>query len=183
MQVVLTGGFAQFNLIIQSIAQVIGHLKGLANTRSQFIPLRPILASRNRAHLRSGDEKGTRFCPMIGAQINFLFAFPALPGAYAVGHSCLLSQDVHQSNGALWIYGRVACENLKRHDNKTITRQNRKRFAISTVHRGLAPPCVGIIKTGQIIMHQRGAVDTLQSSRCCIGQFRAIITASCGDTH
>jgi hypothetical protein len=97
---------------------------------------------------------------MIGAQIYFLFTFPALSCAYAIGHSGLLGQDTHQPNRALWIYGRVARENLKSHDNETIASQNRKRLAVGTMEGGFAPPGFGIVKAWQIIMHQRGAVDT-----------------------
>ena len=120
---------------------------------------------------------------MIGTQIYFLLTFPALSGAYAIGHSGLLGQNVHQPNCALRINGGMARENLKSHHDEAVASQNRKRLAISTVKGGFAPPRFGIVKAWQIIMHQRGAVNTFQSGRGCIGQFRAIITAGRGDTH
>ena len=97
---------------------------------------------------------------MIGTQINFLFTFPALARTYAIGHSGLLGQDAHQPNRALWIYGCVARENLKSHDNETVASQNRKWLAIGAMEGGFAPPSFGIVKAWKIIMHQRGAVDT-----------------------
>jgi hypothetical protein len=36
------------------------------------------------------------------------------------------------------------------------------------MHRSLAAPRIGIVKTGQVIMHKAGAMDQFQRHRPCI---------------
>lgn len=159
VQVILTDGFTQGIGIQKRIAQVIGHLKGGTDARAKLVSGLWLMAGGNRAHLGRGNEQRAGFRAVIGLKINLGLAFPALPRANAVRHAAAPVQRQDKVICPRRILRADPRQHLKRHDNKPIAGQHRKRFAKGAMHRRLAAPDVGIVKSGQIIVHEAGAVN------------------------
>ena len=62
---------------------------------------------------------------------------------------------------------RLECQ----HDQR-VAGQHGERLAEGLVHRGLAAPRVGVVEAGQVVMHQRGAMQELDRGRGGIGDGR-----------
>ena len=105
---------------------------------------------------------------MIGRKIDLRLTLPPLPGANAKGHAAAGAKDVDQAQGAVSMLTRRTGQKLKPHDNQAIACQHCQRFGIGAMQRRLAPAHVGIVETGQIVMHEACTMDHLQCGSCGI---------------
>ena len=162
MQGVLPHRFAQHFGIADRVAQIVGHLKRLADARPQFFPRLRVLPGGDGAHLGGRDEQRTGFGAVIGRQVDLAFAFPALPGTNAHRHARALCQHPDQRQRAVRGHRSCAGQHFERQHDQTVTRQHSQRLAKCAVGRGFATPHVGIVKRGQIIVHKACGMDQFQ---------------------
>jgi hypothetical protein len=74
-----------------------------------------------------------------------------------------------------------ASDRLESEHDQRVTRQHRERLAELLVNRGLAAPDLGGVEAGEIVMHERGAVQELDRRSGRISRHREAVAARHGD--
>jgi hypothetical protein len=120
---------------------------------------------------------------VIGGKVDLAFAFPALAGADAAGHSGRLTQDPDQADSALRVASGRPGQNLEGGHDQRVPGQKRQRLPIGAMHGRLAAPDVGIVETRHVVMDEARAMNELDRRGCRIGHGRVGIPAGHGDGH
>ncbi len=141
------------------ILQIIRDLERSADPVAQIGPWLGLLPCCQGTHLGRGDEQGRRLRPVVGQKINLRLAFPCLPRADPEGRTCVPCQGAGQCQRP--VRGKLPGlrQHLEGQDDQAVACQHREGFAEGAVQGRLAPAQIGVIKGGQIIVHQTGAVD------------------------
>ena len=86
-----------------------------------------------------------------------------------------------QARSRCGVSGGAARERLERQHDQRVAGQHRQRLAEGAMDRGLAAPRVGVVETGQIVVHQRGAMQQLDRGGGGVGDVRVVLAAGGGD--
>ena len=131
---------------------------------------------------RSGRRKQRAgFGTLILIEAGTGFTLPRLPRDDAIGRAHSLVKPAHDRGEPLGVTAAGARQLAKSHHDKCIAREHRQPLAEGPVHRRQAPPGVGVVKAGKIIVHQRCAVQKLERSRHGISQCGIIVAT--GQRH
>lgn len=114
---------------------------------------------------------------MIFGHINHRLALPGLSSDDAARHADTLSQSANKGGETLRPGRSGAAQHIKRQNNQGIAREHRQGLAIDTMHGWLASTAVSIVKTGQVIVNQGGAVEKFHRRRRRVCKARGLIAA------
>ena len=178
---VLAYGLAGVFRIGDGVQKVVGDLVGLAQGFAQGAPGAGIYAGGGRAGDGGGGEQGAGFGALIGGEVDFWLAFPGLAGADAVGHARGLADGDHQRRQAGGCGDGAPGQRLEGQYDECVASEHRQRRAKGGVDGRPATAGGGIVKTGQIVMHQGGAVQQLDGRGGGVCCFRVVIPAGGGD--
>ena len=160
-QGVLSDRLAEHFRVAQHVADIVGHLIGLAQAVAEHAPGIRVGACRLSTGGGGGGKERTGFGTLVIGQGHTGLALPGLPGNDAKRHAGALGDGGQQRREA---QGRLASsggQRLKRHDDQRVAGQHGQRLAEGGLHRGAAAAGGGIVETGQIVMDQRGTVHQL----------------------
>src|SRR6056297_400557 len=150
---VLANGLAEAFLGSESVAQVVGDLEGLSDTRAEFFPWLGRLAGGDRSHLGGGHEEGARLRAVVGGEFE----------------------------GAGRIVGPGAGDGVERENDEAVASEHRERFAVGAVDRRLAAADRGVVECRQVVVDERGAVHELERRGRRGGEARPVVAAGHGD--
>ena len=177
---ILAGRLAQLVGLHQHVADVVGHLVGLAQAFAQGAPAGGVGTGSQGAGAGGGHEQRAGLGPLVGRQFHLGFAFPGLAGHDAVRGTGAAAHQLQQAGQAVDVFGRLPCamgQGLVCQHDEGIAGEQGQRFAIQTVHRGLAAPGVGVVEGGHVVVHQRGAVQQLDGHGRRVAQGRGAVAA------
>ena len=170
-------GLAQSRGIAERIAQVIGNLEGFADASAELFPGFGVLAGGERAHLGRGDEQRAGLGLVVGGKVDAFLAFPALPGADAVGHAGTTAKDADEPERAGRIGHRRAGQDVEGQHDEAVAGQHGERFGKGAVGGGTTAADIGIVKHRQVVVHEAGAVDEFERGGGGIGKRGTVIAA------
>jgi hypothetical protein len=98
-----------------------------------------------------------------------------------VGHGDPARHDLDQAAQAIGRGGAGAGQGLEGHDDQRVAGEHRQRLAEDAVHGGLATAQVGVVEAGEIVVHERRAVDQLDGDGGGVGEIGQGIAAGRGD--
>jgi hypothetical protein len=152
-------------------------LVSLAQPRPEPAPRLGVAASRLRARHGGRFEQRAGLLAVVLLQRDLRLALPGLPGHDAAGHAHRAGhrgQHRGQPCG-----GRRAGprQHLEGQHDERIPGQHRQAFAEGAVHRGLAAACGRVVEAGQVVVHERGAVQQLQRHRGGVTQRGLVVAA------
>ena len=162
------------------IANIVGDLIGLAEFFADHPPRLGVGAGGRRAGHRRRGEQRAGLGAVIVREIDLRFAFPGLARDDAGRHADRLGDGQRQRRQPLR-RALDARQRLERQHDQRIAGQHRERFAEGLVHRRPAAPRVRRVEAGQIVMHQRGAMQQFERRAGGFGRGRMILAAGGGD--
>ena len=168
---ILVCGLAPGGRIGDAVADVVGHLKSLAQAFAEPPPCRAFCSGRKRARDRGRGEQGPRLGTMIVRQRDARLTLPSLARADSGRSANGLAHNAYQGREAIGHLSRVPAERLERQNDQRIAGQDRERLTISLVQGGLASAHIRVVKTGQIVVNQRGAMEQLDRGGRRVGEF------------
>ena len=172
-------GFSNHRRVGRDIADVVGHLVGLAQPLAQRKPGFGRGTGRQSARRRGRGEQGTCFGALVVGQRDPRFAFPGLARHDAERHADALGNGAQQRRQAKRRFARRRTQSLKRQHDERVTGQHRQAFAVRKVHRSAAPAGGGVVKTRQVVVNQRGTVQQLDGAGGGFAQFGVVVATGC----
>ena len=162
------------------VTDVVSHLIGLTQMRTQGAPGFGVAACGLSAGHGGGFEEGAGLQPLVFPQGDARFTFPGLAGHDATRHADTDADGVHHPQRT---FGRVCGgthQHLEGHDDQRVAHQHRQALAEGAVHRRLATARGRVVKTRQVVVHQRRAVQQLDGGSGGVGQRGPVVTACAG---
>ena len=174
-------GLAQKQRIAGGVADVVRHLEGFAQALAQAAPRAALDPCRHGTGDGGGGKQRARLLTLVVRQFAFGLALPGLAGDDPCGHAHRMADDEEEAAQAVGPVGCRPRQGLEGQHDERIARQHGQGLAERHMDRRLAAPCGRIVKAGQIVMDERGAVQQLDGDGRCIGELGRVFPASGSD--
>lgn len=161
VSLILFSRLSPLDRVGRDVANIVCDLERLTETLTEPLPFIWIAAGSERASGGCSGKQRSGFGLMIIGERNTRLALPSLAGDQTRRRSDGARDDHHEGREPGRSFAGVPCQGLKCTDDEGVTHQDRERLAKSPVHRGLSAPRVGIVETGQVVMHERSAMQEL----------------------
>jgi hypothetical protein len=115
------------------------------------------------------------------SQIDRRLAFPRLAGGDAIRHAASAADRQQQTRHRRRRGRRRARDRFEGEHNQGVSSKDRKRLPKGGMNRRTTATCLGIIEAGQIVMHQRRAVQKLDRDRGAVHNRWIARAARAGD--
>jgi hypothetical protein len=119
--------------------------------------------------------------PLIFGKISARFTFPSLASDNAEGHTHAIANGIDHRAKPFRRRAAGARNSLESQHNQPIPRKHRQGLAEGAMHGRPAPARIGIIETGQVIMHQARAMQQLNRGGGSAGKPGLVIAAGSSD--
>ena len=174
---VLAGRLAQRLVARHRIADIVGDLIGFAQPLADQLPGGRRRTSRERASQGGRGEEGAGLFLLINRKVGTGLTLPGLTRNDTVRYADTIANRHQHRPEALRRHPPASRQQLKSEDNQGVPSEDRQRLAEGDMHRRLAAAGRRIVKAGQIVMHQRCAVQQFDRGGRAISQRRPIIAA------
>jgi hypothetical protein len=178
---ILTNRLAEGISRIRHIADIIGDLVGSSDLVAEAEPQCGISACSERSGTGSGREQRSCLGTVICLQRNLRLALPGLTRADTMRRASGLPDQPDHPGNAMRCLGHAARNRLERIDDQRVADKHCDGFTESHMDGGKPAPQIRVIETGQIVMHQRRAMQQFDGSGGSIGRSRIAISAGHGD--
>ena len=167
---VATHWFSQLFRLSGDVEDVVGDLVRLADPLAEEAVHRAVLAGRGRSSGGRGLEERGRLRAAVRDDGDARLGLPGLPGDDPVGAPHAARDDLDQPSEPLRRGSRGARQRLEGEHDHRIPCEHGEGLTMNAVHCGLPAAQGRVVEAGEIVVHERGAVEQLDRRGSRVGE-------------